>query len=143
MEILRVIRLVLALEPGRQLSKEELENIAQLVLRVGRLGRVQAQNVREAARGVRLHAAVLVQEEGGVRELCADGAEGGDVDVVLLERGELLVERFELFEEGVGGVCASCFSGELFVECETFFGGGCTGAGGGGGGAAVSSLRDH
>lgn len=120
MEVFIVVRRVSSLEASRKLPEEELEDVAKFVLIVGRVRRVESEEVGEAARGVRLDAAVLVEENGGVDEIFADGVEGGDVDVLLVHLCELLVELLEFLLEGVGG---EALADELVAEAE-FLGGG-------------------
>lgn len=65
-------------------------------------------------------------------ELGAHGAERVDIDVLLLERGQLLMESPELFEECV---CGYSLAREFLVERETLLRRSAP--------AAVSCLRDH
>ena len=46
MEVFIVVGRVGALEPSRELPEEELEDVAKLVLSVGRVRRVEPQEVR-------------------------------------------------------------------------------------------------
>ena len=62
MKIFVVISGVRALETSRQLPEEELEDVTELILSVGRIGRVEPEQVGETACGIGLYAAVLVEE---------------------------------------------------------------------------------
>ena len=85
MEVLIVVGRVSAGEIIRELPEEELEDVAKFVLIVGRVRRVESEEVCEAARGVRLDAAVLVEEDGGVDE-------GGVVEALAKCSGGCAVE---------------------------------------------------
>jgi hypothetical protein len=60
MEVLRVIRLVLSFKPSGELSKEELEDIAEFVLCIRRFWSIKSQDISETTGSIRLYASVLM-----------------------------------------------------------------------------------
>jgi hypothetical protein len=86
----------MVLEPVDNLRDEELEDVAQLVGSVRRVGRVQAQQLGEAARrkgldaaagvsGLRPSDVLLVEDDDALHELLAHLVQRLDVDLLLVE----------------------------------------------------------
>lgn len=82
----------LVLEVLGNLDDEKLEDVAELVAGVGRVGRVETQEVCEAARGVCLDAAVFVVEDDAINELLVNSVQRLQVCPILLEVFELEVQ---------------------------------------------------
>ena len=51
-----------------------------------------------------------------MNKLGAHGAQRVDINVFLLQRGELLMQRVEFFEQSI---CGYSLPGKFLVECET------------------------
>src|SRR5690606_26222456 len=86
-----------------ELRQEELEDCPQLLLPEWGVGRVQTQQVGEAARYKRAHGLVAVLQQAGRDELAGNLAERGHVGGFLLQRLELVEQGLEAPDEVGGG----------------------------------------